>query len=437
MSPGNTCLIAVHAGAGYHAVEKSKQYRSTCAEACTKAMACLKSGGSALDAITIAVKYLEDSPILNAGTGSSLNLEGMVECDASLMDGQTLKFGAVGAISEVQNPVLVARKLIDEQKTGYMSLGRIPPCTMVGKGATNWAVEHGIPRYDHENLITGSSEKTYKNHKRRLEKVEYRRNKKRLKYRNKNIHNGNKVRDEDDDNIDDDDDNLKSSDINAEVDGVNNVDDQLLDPDMQDTGVDDRLLDPDTPSKVVDDDDKLLETDIQDTVGAVCIDINGNVAAGVSSGGISLKQTGRLGPAALYGAGCWATNWQSGDKPGIAVATSGTGEYIMKTLLARQCAESMRNDKMAEEGFRSVFVDKFLGSEFLQDIPEKYGGILALKLDIDGNSKICDLLWGHTTNSMCIGYMTDQSKPKTIISRLDEDKFAGQTLVMEGTSFIL
>ncbi|WAR20259.1 TASP1-like protein [Mya arenaria] len=93
----NRAFIAVHAGAGYHSREKENSYRKLCSQTCTK-----------------------DSPLTNAGRGSSLTLEGTVECDASVMDGKSLVYGAVGAISGVQNPVLVARKLVEEQSTGNM-----------------------------------------------------------------------------------------------------------------------------------------------------------------------------------------------------------------------------------------------------------------------------------------------------------------------------
>ncbi|XP_052768154.1 threonine aspartase 1-like [Mya arenaria] len=123
----NRAFIAVHAGAGYHSREKENSYRKLCSQTCTKVMMKLKSGMSALDAVTLAIQMLEDSPLTNAGRGSSLTLEGTVECDASVMDGKSLVYGAVGAISGVQNPVLVARKLAEEQSTGNMVLGRIPP----------------------------------------------------------------------------------------------------------------------------------------------------------------------------------------------------------------------------------------------------------------------------------------------------------------------
>ncbi|XP_045187127.2 threonine aspartase 1-like isoform X2 [Mercenaria mercenaria] len=374
-SSANSCIIAVHGGAGYHSVDKEKEYRSVCATACQMAMNSLKKGASALDVVALAVTYLEDAACTNAGIGSSLSLEGTVECDASVMDGQSLAFGAVGAISDVKNPILVAKKLVEEQKQGTLSLGRVPPCTMVGSGATKWATEHGITRVSPDTLKTKSSVKTYNSHKRKLLMAEEKKKHKKRKYLRNHIHD----RMDEEENLD------------------------------------------------------FVCNGIQDTVGAVCIDMAGNMAAGVSSGGISLKQLGRLGPAALYGAGCWAVNWKSDVKPGIAVATSGTGEHLMKTLLARECCQCLQQDDFTENAFKTVFQDQFLDSEFLHDTKEKFGGILALKFDrSDTGSRHCELLWGHTTDSMCIGFMSSNSKVKTVISRLEDDKKAGTTFVMEG-----
>lgn len=82
--------------------------------------------------------------------------------------------------------------------------------------------------------------------------------------------------------------------------------------------------------------------DVADTVGAVCVDAQGRVSAGVSSGGIALKVDGRVGEAAVYGAGCWA---QDGDpetgRPAVAVSVTGVGERVMAALLARTCAAAL------------------------------------------------------------------------------------------------
>ena len=82
----------------------------------------LRDGGSALDAAEKATIVLEDAGETNAGFGSNLTESGTLEMDAGLMDGSNLLFGAVGAITEIKNPIRVARKLVDEQARGRMCL---------------------------------------------------------------------------------------------------------------------------------------------------------------------------------------------------------------------------------------------------------------------------------------------------------------------------
>ncbi|XP_070999581.1 threonine aspartase 1-like, partial [Oncorhynchus clarkii lewisi] len=147
-------FVLVHAGAGYHSESKAKEYRHVCKRACQRAVDRLKAGALAVDAVTAALVELEDSPFTNAGMGSNLNLSGEIECDASIMDGKSLRYGAVGAVSGINNPVLVANRLLSEAQKGKLSAGRIPPCFLVGRGAHDWAVNHGIPPCPSEKMAT-------------------------------------------------------------------------------------------------------------------------------------------------------------------------------------------------------------------------------------------------------------------------------------------
>lgn len=86
----------------------------------------LTCNGNVLDAVVETVMVLEDSPMTNAGFGSNLTLNGTVECDASIMDGNNLQYGAIGAVSGIKNPVLLAKRLCEQQSIKF-AYGRIPP----------------------------------------------------------------------------------------------------------------------------------------------------------------------------------------------------------------------------------------------------------------------------------------------------------------------
>jgi beta-aspartyl-peptidase (threonine type) len=104
----------------------------------------LQGGGSALDAVVAAVTALEDDPTFNAGTGSTLNADGVVEMDAAVMDGATLAAGAVAAVTDVRNPVVLARAVMD--RSGHLLLA--------AGGASRFAREAGIPAWENERLVT-------------------------------------------------------------------------------------------------------------------------------------------------------------------------------------------------------------------------------------------------------------------------------------------
>ncbi|XP_067125243.1 threonine aspartase 1 [Centruroides vittatus] len=361
-------FVAIHAGAGYHSEDKNKNYELLCKMTCKSAMRMLNAEHTAVDVVTHAVSLLEDSPLTNAGVGSNLTECGNVECDASVMDGITLNYGAVGAISGFTNPVQIAQKLLLEQNKGLLSLGRIPPCFLVAEGAKQWAIKHGFMYVQPEVLQSESAHNAFKKYKRKLEEYE---EYKKYKFKSDKMNEGNYVREE-----------------------------------------------------------KL------DTVGAICIDGKGNIASAVSSGGIALKHSGRIGQAAMYGCGCWAQNSTSPEQPAVAVATSGGGEYLIKTLFARECANYVTNSDNTVTAVQEVFNEKFMNSPFLPNSIQKLAGVIVLKY-IPSNSH-CELVWAHSTRSMCIGYFSSFSKqPKVTISRLRDSSPSKQQTVIEATSIVM
>lgn len=104
----------------------------------------LERGGSSLDACEQAILELEDEPVFDAGIGSHLNRDGNVQLDAILMDGATLKSGAVVAVERIRNPIRLARAILE--KSEHMLLA--------GYGAEQFALEHGVALCDPKELIT-------------------------------------------------------------------------------------------------------------------------------------------------------------------------------------------------------------------------------------------------------------------------------------------
>lgn len=103
----------------------------------------LKKDGSALDAVEAAVKAMEDDPTFDAGKGSFLNEEGFVELDAIIMDGYTLNVGAVAAVRNIKNPIVLARRVME--LTEHVLL--------VGEGANKFAKKIGIEMIDSKVLV--------------------------------------------------------------------------------------------------------------------------------------------------------------------------------------------------------------------------------------------------------------------------------------------
>ncbi len=105
----------------------------------------LRQNGSALDAVVRATVELENDPVFNAGVGSCLNREGDVEVDASLMDGSSWRVGAVGAVRNLRNPILLAKAVMEAGRHVFL----------VGDGAERFARAQGLPVATRAELVTG------------------------------------------------------------------------------------------------------------------------------------------------------------------------------------------------------------------------------------------------------------------------------------------
>ena len=130
-------LIA-HGGAGKWRPGSDDDAVAGLADAVEAGRRVLLAGGSSLDAVCETVVRLEDNPIYNAGTGAVLNFDGFCELDASVMESRESRAGAVSGLQRVKNPVLVARKVMEE--TDHVML--------TGDGAQRFARVMGFPDHD-------------------------------------------------------------------------------------------------------------------------------------------------------------------------------------------------------------------------------------------------------------------------------------------------
>ncbi|RMG04940.1 MAG: isoaspartyl peptidase/L-asparaginase [Acidobacteria bacterium] len=143
-SPQNPRIgFVIHGGAGVISrgsmtPEKEAAYRKKLEEALMAGYKALQEGKTAIDAVEIAIKILEDSPLFNAGKGAVFTADGKIELDASIMDGKTLKAGAVAAVHTVKNPISLARAVMEKS----------PHVMLIGEGAEKFASQQGLEIVD-------------------------------------------------------------------------------------------------------------------------------------------------------------------------------------------------------------------------------------------------------------------------------------------------
>ncbi|HEY3536735.1 MAG TPA: isoaspartyl peptidase/L-asparaginase [Trinickia sp.] len=243
-------VLAIHGGAGAMAREEAsadvrEAYQNAMREILRNAGRILDEGGTALDAVTEAVRLLEECPLFNAGRGSVFTSAGTHELDAAIMDGRTLKSGAVANLRTVRNPVLAARAVME----------RSQHVLFVADGAEAFARAHGLECVEPAFFSTPER-------RAQLERVQ-----------------------------------RTSADGTAlDHDGTPTA--QSAVPLSFPGGSQDSAL----SSAPLDEGRKL------GTVGAVALDAHGNLAAATSTGGMTNKQPGRVGDTPIIGAGCYASN---------------------------------------------------------------------------------------------------------------------------------
>lgn len=143
--------LIVHGGAWDIPDEALEACKIGCQRALGAGWTLLASGGSALDAVEAAIMVLEDDPVFDAGYGSHLNLDGHVECDAIIMNGETLRAGAAATLQRVKNPIQLARKILE----------KCPHMMLVAEGAERFAKEYGIKLCEPEELVSEAEQEAW------------------------------------------------------------------------------------------------------------------------------------------------------------------------------------------------------------------------------------------------------------------------------------
>jgi L-asparaginase / beta-aspartyl-peptidase len=151
MKPQHSPAIIVHGGAGPVRDDSLAARLDGCKAAALAGWQILEAGGSALDATEAAVVILEDNPLFNAGTGSTLNSLGKVETDAAIMSSESLSAGAVAALSGIKNPIKLARRVLEDGRHVLLA----------GEGALAFARASGLPECAPELLIVESEKKRW------------------------------------------------------------------------------------------------------------------------------------------------------------------------------------------------------------------------------------------------------------------------------------
>ncbi|HWG21503.1 MAG TPA: isoaspartyl peptidase/L-asparaginase [Terracidiphilus sp.] len=279
----------------------------------------LRRGGPALDAVVAAVTALEDDETFDAGRGSFLTSDGRVQLDALLMDGGRMKAGGVACVERLRNPIQAARLVLEESPHVYF----------VGAGAEEFAVRHGMELIDNRELVL-------ERERARLATA--------------------KVRERA--GLADDTFSGHADDKGPETAVEQGPRDQGNEG-LGTEGLGTEGLGTGTGKP---------EMESHDTVGAVALDLAGNLAAGTSTGGTLNKAPGRVGDSSLIGCGCYADNLSA------AVSLTGWGEPIMKLVLGKWATDRVAAGAAPEMAAREAI-------SYLYNRLGGHGGIILLGPD--------------------------------------------------------
>ena len=299
--------LIVHGGAWAIPANAAAAHEAGVRAALKAGQAILSRQGSSLDAVEAAVTVLEDDSTFDAGRGSFLTSDGRVQLDALLMDGGRMKAGGVACVERLRNPIQAARLVLEQSQHVYF----------VGVGAEQFAHHHGMPLIDNAELVLD-------------------RERERLALA--------KARE-------------AAGLSDPTFSGISLHDDKspetALDPSQSATA----LFQNQNPTKWS-----------HDTVGAVALDVYGNLAAATSTGGTLNKTPGRVGDSSLIGCGCYADNLSA------AVSLTGWGEPIMKLVLGKWATDRVAAGTPPELAAREAI-------SYLYNRLGGHGGIILLGPD--------------------------------------------------------
>jgi L-asparaginase / beta-aspartyl-peptidase len=147
--PEKKYALVIHGGAGTLSPEQmtpeiERDVRAGLQRSLDAGHTILRNRGSSLDAVTAAVRALEDDPLFNAGRGAVFTSAETHEMDAAIMDGRTLRAGAVGAVARVRNPIVLARAVMEKS----------PHVMLAGQGAEDFARELALEIVDDKYFST-------------------------------------------------------------------------------------------------------------------------------------------------------------------------------------------------------------------------------------------------------------------------------------------
>jgi beta-aspartyl-peptidase (threonine type) len=354
-------MLLVHGGAWAIPETERAAHAAGVRRALEAGWAILGRAGAAVDAVEAAVTVLEDDETFDAGRGSFLTSDGRVQLDALLMDGGRMKAGGVACVERIRNPIQAARLVLEKSPHVYF----------VGAGAEEFAAAHGMKLIENAELV--------------LE-----RERERLRGAQERAAAGL----EDETFSGESDDKERAS---AVVQGTEKQGQGTRDKGPEEQGPRDRG---DKGQEKQGEKERGKEgkragaggigssgLESHDTVGAVALDVAGNLAAGTSTGGTLNKTPGRVGDSSLIGCGCYADNLSA------AVSLTGWGEPIMKLVLGKWATDRVAAGTVPEIAAKEAI-------SYLYNRLGGHGGIILL--GPDGRFGLA-----HNTPAMAWGLATE------------------------------